>query len=111
MEKSVLIYNSIYGAENNIALATLGQNITKDHIQYLLKMKVKNIILAYDTDYEDYIQLMEIEAKYRAKAKILEPYFNVSYLIDYDFDLPYKSSPIDGGKEIFEKILKNRRIV
>ena len=54
---------------------------------------------------------MEVEAKYRAKAKILEPYFNVSYLIDYDFDLPYKSSPIDGGKEIFEKILKNRRIV
>ena len=110
-EKSILHYNSIYGAENNIALATLGQNITKDHIQYLLKMKVKNIILAYDTDYEDYTQLMEVEAKYRAKAKILEPYFNVSYLIDYDFDLPYKSSPIDGGKEIFEKILKNRRIV
>ena len=110
-EKSVLLYNTIYGNENGIALATLGQNITKDHIQYLLKMKVKNVILAYDTDYEDYNQLMEVEQKYLAKAKILEPYFNISYLIDYDFDLPYKSSPIDGGKEIFEKLLKNRRIV
>ena len=46
-----------------------------------------------------------------SQAKILEPYFNISYLLDYDFDLPYKSSPIDGGKEIFEKLLKNRRIV
>ena len=110
-EKSVLLYNTIYGNENGIALATLGQNITKDHIKYLLKMKVKNVILAYDTDYEDYNQLMEVEQKYLAKAKILEPYFNISYLIDYDFDLPYKSSPIDGGKEIFEKLLKNRRIV
>lgn len=110
-EKSVLLYNGLYGSENNIALATLGQNITKDHIQYLLKMKVNNVILAYDTDYEDYSQLAEVEQKYLQKAKILSPYFNVSILIDYDFDLPHKSSPIDGGKDIFEKILKNRRIV
>jgi hypothetical protein len=110
-EKSILQYNGLYGSENNIALATLGQNITKDHIQYLLKMKVNNVILAYDTDYEDYAQLAEVEKKYIQKAKILSPYFNVSILIDYDFDLPHKSSPIDGGKDIFEKILKNRRII
>ena len=111
MEKSVLLYGTIYGNEQNIALATLGQNITKDNIQYLLKMGVRTVILAYDTDYEDYDQLLAVEKKYAAKAKILEPYFNVSYLMDDDFDLPYKSSPIDGGKEIFEKLLKNRRII
>lgn len=110
-EKSVLLYGTIYGNNNNIALATLGQNITKDHIQYLLKMKVTHVILAYDSDYEDYKQLQEVENKYVEKAKILSPYFNVSILMDYDFELPYKSSPIDGGKDIFEKILKNRRIV
>lgn len=110
-EKAAIIYTSIYGKDNSIALATLGQNITKDHIQYLLKMKVRNVILAYDTDYEDYNQLAEVEKKYLDKAKILSPYFNVSFLMDYDFDLPYKSSPIDGGKEIFEKLIKNRRIV
>lgn len=110
-EKSVLTYETIYGSSNNIALATLGQNITKDHIQYLLKMKVTNIILAYDTDYEDYKQLQEVEKIYIEKAKILAPYFNVSILMDYDFLLPYKSSPIEGGKEIFEKILQDRRII
>ena len=110
-EKSVLLYGTIYGNNNNVALATLGQNITKDHIQYLLKMKVTHVILAYDSDYEDYKQLKEVEKKYIEKAKILAPYFNVSYLMDFDFELPYKSSPIDGGKEVFEKILKNRRIV
>lgn len=110
-EKSVLLYSSIYGIDNGIALATLGQNITKDHIQYLLKMKVNHVILAYDTDYEDYKQLEEVEQKYIQKAKILSPYFNVSVLMDYDFSLPYKSSPIDGGKDIFEQMLKNRRII
>lgn len=74
-------------------------------------MKVSHVILAYDTDYEDYRQLREVEKRYRKKAEILSPYFNVSYLIDDDFALQYKSSPIDGGKEIFETILKNRRIV
>lgn len=110
-EKSCLKYGSIYGNDQNIALATLGQNITKDHIQYLLKMGVTHIILAYDSDYEDYNQLRQVEEKYVAKGQILAPYFNVSILMDYDFDLPYKSSPIDGGKEIFEKILINRRII
>lgn len=110
-EKSVLKFSSIYGNEENIMLATLGQNITKDHIQYLLKMKVRRVILGYDSDYEDYDQLKEVEQKYIDKAKILAPYFNVSILMDYDFELPYKSSPIDGGKDIFERILANRRIV
>ncbi len=110
-EKSVLHFETIYGAKDNIALATLGQNITKDHIQFLLKMKVNHIILAYDTDYEDYAQLAEVEKKYKEKALILAPFFNVSYLIDDEFLLPYKSSPIDGGKDIFERILAKRRIV
>lgn len=110
-EKSVLHYGTIYGNDQNIALATLGQNITKDHIQYLLKMGVRHIILAYDSDYEDYKQLHEVEKRYIEKGKILSPYFNVSILMDYDFELPYKSSPIDGGREIFEKLVKNRRII
>lgn len=110
-EKSVLKAGTIYGNDQNIALATLGQNITSDHIAFLRQMGVRTVILAYDTDYEDYLQLKEVEEKYREKAKILAPYFNVSYLIDYDFLLPYKSSPIDGGKEIFETILTNRRPV
>lgn len=110
-EKSVLLYGTIYGNDNNIALATLGQNITRDHVRLLLKMGVHDVILAYDSDYEDYDQLREVEKRYKAKARLLSPYFNVSYLMDYDFDLPYKSSPIDGGREIFEKLLMTRSII
>ena len=107
-EKSVLLFNSIYGTDNNISLATLGQNITRDQIDYLRKMKVRDVILAYDTDYEDIGQLKEVKEKYINKAKIFAPYFNVSVLMDYHFLLPYKSSPIDGGREVFEKILNEQ---
>ena len=107
-EKSVLLYASIYGCEKNIALATLGQNITRDHIQYLNKMGVSRVILAYDTDYEDYKQLREVQQRYLDKAKILTTFFDVSVIMDFDMILPTKSSPIDGGKEIFEKLLKER---
>ena len=107
-EKSVLLFGSIYGADNNIGLATLGQNITREQIQYLREMKVRDVILAYDTDYEDIEQLKQVKTKYIEKAQILAPYFNVSILIDYHFLLPYKSSPIDGGREIFEKILSEQ---
>lgn len=110
-EKSVLKHGTIYGNDNNIALATLGQNITQDHIQALLQMRVSNVILAYDTDYEDYEELAKVEEKYVEKAKLLSPYFNVSILMDYDISLPYKSSPIDGGKETFEYLLQHRRII
>ena len=33
-------------------------------------MGVSHVILAYDTDYEDYKQLAEVEEKYIQKAKI-----------------------------------------
>ena len=108
-EKSTLKRGSIYGINENNAVATLGQNITRDHISILTQLGVRNVILAYDSDYEDEKQLKEVEAKYYKKAKILSPYFNVSYLMDYDFILPYKSSPIDGGREAFEHILKKRQ--
>ena len=108
-EKSVLKYGTIYGNDNNVSLATLGQNITRDHIELLRRINVRTVILAYDTDYEDTAEIKEVEEKYKAKARILAPYFNVYYLMDYDFLLPYKSSPIDNGKEIFEILLRNRR--
>ena len=110
-EKGVLCYDTMYGSENNITLATLGQNITRDHIQYLLKMGVRTVVLAYDTDYEDYEQLRKVEQKYIDKANVLAPYFNVSILMDYDFVLPHKSSPVEGGKEVFEKLLRDRRVI
>ena len=107
-EKSVLKFGTLYGADENIALATLGQNISKEQIQLLLKLQVRHVILAYDADYETYDELQEKIEQYKKIAQILSTYFNTSILVDNDLELSYKDSPIDKGKEIFERLLKER---
>jgi hypothetical protein len=107
-EKSVLKFGTLYGSDENIALATLGQNISKEQIQLLLKMNVQHVVLAYDADYETYKELQEKLEQYKKIANILCKYFNTSILVDYDLELNYKDSPIDKGKEIFERLLKER---
>jgi 5S rRNA maturation endonuclease (ribonuclease M5) len=109
-EKSVMKFETYYPGEN-IALATLGKTITNEHIRLLLKMKVSHVILAYDADYETEAELTAKREEYTKIAKILKTYFTVSILLDFNLKLNYKDSPIDGGKEYFEELLKNRLVL
>jgi hypothetical protein len=106
-EKSVLMMDTYYGDANN-SVATLGKNISNHHIQMLREIGAENVILAYDADYKNDKEAIKKLQEYRKIALNLCPFFNVSILMDWDHLLPYKASPIDGGKEIFEKLLENR---
>lgn len=106
-EKSVLKYGTYY--KDNIALATLGKTITYSHIQFLLKLGVSRVVLAYDADYETTEEMLTKREEYLKIAKILTPYFSTTILIDYDLQLNYKDSPIDHGKEYFEKLIRQRQ--
>lgn len=105
-EKSVLKYGGFY--KDNIALATLGKNISASHIAILLKLNVKRVILSYDADYETEKELEDKKVEYKKIANILTPYFETSILMDYDLQLNYKDSPLDNTKEYFEKLIKQR---
>lgn len=106
-EKSVMMMDTIYG-DKNCSVATLGQNISKQQIQLLLKLGVNEVILAYDADYKTYSETAEVRNKYVKIAQRLKPYFNVAVLMDLDHILGYKDSPVDRGQAKFEEILKNR---
>lgn len=108
-EKFVLHFEDYFNS--NIAVASLGKNITQTHIQLLQSCNVKRVILAYDADYETEEQLKEKRIEYCKIGNILKKYFNVSILLDWDLKLPYKSSPIEGGKDYFEKLLKERLVL
>ena len=110
-EKSCLKMNTIYG-ENNISVATLGKNISTQQIKLLTKLGVQEVVLAYDADYRTYDEMDRKRAEYLRIAKPLSTFFNVCVLLDMDLNLlHYKDSPIDQGKETFEKIFKNRLYV
>lgn len=107
-EKSVLKMDTLYG-KDNIAVATLGKNISTQQIRQLSKLGVREVILAYDADYLNYDELDRKRNEYIKIAKPLSTYFNVCILMDMDMNLlKYKDSPIDQGKEAFEQIFKNR---
>ena len=106
-EKSVLMMDTYYG-ENNNSVATLGKNISNQHIQMLRRAGADNVILAYDADYKTDEETIAKFKEYKKSALNLAPFFNVSILIDWEHLLPYKASPIDCGKEKFEKILERR---
>lgn len=110
-EKSVLKMDTIYGIKN-ISVATLGQNVSLEQIRLLRYLGVNNVVLAYDADYNNYSEMNIIKQKYINIANKLKKFFNVSIIMDWNFDLlHYKDSPIDCGKETFEELLKRRLIV
>lgn len=106
-EKSVLKMDSIYD-RNNISVATFGQTISRRHIQMLLDLDVKSVILAYDADYRTPEEAQQKLEDYKRLAKPLTTYFTVSIIIDFNNRLGYKDSPIDQGEKIFNELMKER---
>lgn len=108
-EKSVLLCDTFY-KENNISVATCGKKINKFQINLLIKLGVQEIVICYDRmNYDEkttetyFQELYQIANKYRN-------YVNISFIFDRKNIIPYKSAPVDNGKEVFEQLLKRRVI-
>jgi len=120
-EKSVLLYGSIYGQENNIAVATCGMTFSLFQRDLLISLGVTEIIVAYDMQYE----LDKIDKQNKKKweeycgyfkrlikiAKMTMDYCNISAISCWDDRINYKDSPIDQGKEIFEELYRERFLI
>ena len=106
-EKSVMKMESFYPG-NNISVATLGKNITLDHLELLIPLGITEVILGYDKDYTTKEEMKEKLKEYDKRISILKPYFQVSIIMDTENKLGYKDSPADKGKEVFDELLKYR---
>ena len=106
-EKSVLKMDTIYGSDN-ISVAVSGKNISKTHIQMLIELGVKEVVIAFDREYNSINEMNKKIEEYKRITKQMKHFFNISVIIDQDFLLPYKESPIDKGKDVFEKLLSTR---
>lgn len=109
-EKSVLLDDGFYGKYSN-TVACCGSNFNKYHISLLTNiLGVNEIIVALDKEYADWRD--DKAKKYREKLENLcRKYMHqatFSYIWDYDNLLDEKDSPFDKGKEVFEKLFKER---
>lgn len=111
-EKSVLKMSSYY--DDNISAAICGSNFNKMQLNILLyNTNINEIIIALDKEYEE-LNTQKAD-KYFEKlynlCKKYNKYYNLSFIFDKENLLDYKDSPIDKGKDIFEKLLNKRIIV
>lgn len=112
-EKSVLQYQSYFGFDNDIAVACCGSNISLQQINLLGSTGVKNIVIAFDRQFQEIgddefkhlkNNLLKIKSRYGN-------YFNISFIFDKNMITDYKDSPTDKGKDIFLQLFKERIII
>lgn len=109
-EKSVLMYASYFGLDNNISVACCGSNLSSYQIQLLINTGAKEIIIAFDRQFQE-VGDSEFNHLTKNLTKINEKYkneVNISFIFDKNMITKYKASPIDEGPEKFLKLFKER---
>lgn len=107
-EKSVLQYETMYGRENNIAVAVCGSSISYYQMQLLYDLGVEKVIVAFDSPAS--LDWKDISLHYKKMEKLCHRFihkFKIGFLIDTGCILKAKDSPTDLGKEVFEIIMKH----
>lgn len=135
-EKSPLKICSLFGEKNNISVATCSMNFSVYQRDILLLLGVEEINICYDKQYEldrlDYFkdkrdkdltkeELIDKEKKikeynsYFKKLlkiyKLVGNYMQMYVIADFENRLEYKDAPIDKGKEIYEELFRERKLI
>lgn len=98
-------------------------NISLHQRDLLLSQGVENIVIAFDKQYQ--VDLINDEHKNTSEykeynaylkkllkvASLFINYCNVYILLCWDGLLEYKDSPVDKGRETFEKLYKERYLI
>ena len=110
-EKGVLQYESYYPG-NNICVAICGSTFSQTQKKMLLELGTEEIVISLDRqyEYEDSEDATIWKNKILKMSQDLLPYCKVSYVWDADENrlLGHKDSPLDRGKNVFQKLIKNR---
>ena len=109
-EKSCLKYQSFFGLDNDISVACCGSNISAYQIQLLLDCGVKELIIAFDRQFQEINddEFQKLTANLTRINDRYKNYLNISFVFDKEMITGYKDAPIDDGKDTFLKLLNER---
>ena len=104
-EKSPLQSETMFGAENNITVASCGSTLHMYQVKLLLEAGAERILIAYDNEGATW----EEKEKYFQKLKSMCEKFKNYCLMGFTFDnsglTKLKQSPFDCGKEVATKLI------
>ncbi len=107
-EKSVLKCESFY-PNNNISVAVLGSNISNYQREMVLDLKIEEIIIAFDKEWENRDEKIASLKKMQEVGRRFAPYARVYLLFDKNDELIKKGeAPCDRGKETMESLLRQK---
>ena len=95
---------------NNIALALSSSNLSQYQIDILKDLGVEEVIIALDKEYEksgtreEVVYALKVDKSLVSRLSL----FNVSVIWDFSGLINKKDSPLDRGKEVFNKLYNNR---
>lgn len=112
-EKSALMYQSYFGAENDISVACCGSNITIYQIQMLIEAGAKEIVIAFDRQFQELgdDECKKLTTKFKKFNEKYKNYVKLSFIFDKNKITNYKASPIDEGPDKFLKLFKERVVL
>lgn len=114
-EKSTILYESLY--VGNKAVSIGGSNVSIYQAELLKQYKVETVVLALDNDYSllpnengEYDKYFGLYKMLKEANKLDAKGFNVEIVYDWEqFFLENKDAPIDKGREIWNKLYRNRK--
>ena len=109
-EKSVMLFDSFFGSDNNIAVACCGSNISSSHIEDLIDSGAQEIVVAFDKEFHQ-IGDEGFRLQTRNLKNIYKKYSNkilISFIFDKENVLSYKDSPVDKGRDVFTSLYRKR---
>ena len=110
--KSVLQLDTMYG-NHSTAVAMFGMNLGKQRRDLILQQGISEVIIGIDKDYNstDAKEFQTYLSNVNKIAKLFKGFCRVSVFYDDTNLLDYKESPTDKGKDAYESLLANRRVV
>lgn len=114
-EKSTILYESLY--VGNKAVSIGGSNVSIYQVELLKQYKVETVVLALDNDYSllpnengEYDKYFGLYKMLKEANKLDAKGFNVEIVYDWEQSfLENKDAPIDKGREIWNKLYRNRK--
>ena len=110
-EKSCLKYASMFGADNDISVATCGSNLIQHQVDLLRQYGAREIVIAFDKQFQkpNDAEFKQWTKKLTALHNKYSKLVNISFIFDKKGDmLGYKDAPVDCGAETFMKLFKER---
>lgn len=106
-EKSALQYETMFGKDNNICVATCGSSFHAYQLDLLLTAGAEKILIAFDKEGETWSKKDKYYYKLREMCERYSHKCNIGFVWDSTNLLNLKDSPFDKGKETFLKLWSN----